>query len=172
MDVPRKRRLRPILWISGSVLACVIFLFVDSMGFLYPLILLTGDAMDWKIHYVAGLGSINCGRVKIRGDASAATQCALQADAKSKSFRVVYNIQGIDVLVADGIVRTRSGQLFALSYAGCNSGCGFSYLQQRVDVAPCPKPYHLYVNPRGRLNCFQPNLSPPRDITSPNVEPH
>jgi hypothetical protein len=161
-----------ILGIIVSLVVCLALLLADSMGLAAPLALATGDAMDWKSHYLAGVRSVNCGRVKVRGDPSAATQCALQADTKAQLFRVIYNIQGFDSFVAGGIVRTPSGRLLALSYDGCASGCGFSFLQQRVQVAPCPQPYHLYVNPKGRINCFQPQLSYPKDIMSPNFEPY
>ena len=136
MAAPAKRRWRMILWIFASVLVCFAFLFVDSMGMTYPLVLVIGDAMDWESHYLAGVRNVNCGRVKIRGDASSATQCALQADAKAKPFRVIYNIQGFDAIVAGGVVRTPGGKLFALTYDSCPSGCGFSLLQQRVHVVP------------------------------------
>ena len=155
-----------------SVVVCLAFLFIDSMGIMYPVTWAIGDAMDWESHYLAGLRSVNCGRVKVRADAFLATQCALQADAKAKPFRVIYNIQGIDSIVAGGIVRTPSAKLLALSYDGCPSGCGFSLLQQRVHVASCPQPYHLYVNPKGRINCFQAQLSPPQDLMSPNLGPY
>jgi|SRR5579872_128559 len=172
MATPAKRRWRLILWISASVLMCFAFLLVDSMGMTYPLVPVIGDAMDWESHYLSGLSSIDCGRVKIRGNASSATQCALQADAKAKPFRVVYNIQGFDAIVASGIVRTPGGKLLALTYDSCPMGCGFSLLQQRVYVTPCPQPYHLYVNPKGRINCFQPQLSYPKSLMSPNAEPY
>ena len=170
MPVLAKRRKRLILWSTAVFVACFVFVLVDSMGLTFLLVRVAGDAMDWKSHYLAGFGSVDCGRVKVRGDASGATQCALQADGKAKPFHVVYDIQGIDSIVAGGIVRTHSGQLLALSNDSCPSGCGSSLLQQRVSVTPCPQPYHLYVNPRGRLNCFQAQLSPPKSIMSPNSE--
>jgi hypothetical protein len=172
MAARARRKCRLVFWILASVLVCLTLLLFDSMGMTYPLTLLTGDAMDWKSHYLAGPLSVNCGRVRVGVDASSATQCALQADAKAKPFRVIYNIQGIDAMVAGGIVRTRDGKLLALTYDSCPSGCGFSLLQQRASVTPCPQPYHLYVNPKGRLNCFQPQLSPPQNIMSPNLEPY
>jgi hypothetical protein len=169
---PSKRWRRIILWIFVSVLVCFALIFVDSMGMTYPLTLVTGDAMDWRSHYLAGLRGVDCGRVKFRGDASLATRCALQANTEAKPFRVMYDIQGFDSGVAGGIVRTPSGRMLALSYDSCPSGCGFSLLQQRVHVAPCPQPYHLYVNPKGRINCFQAQPSSSRDIMSPNLEPY
>lgn len=128
--------------------------------------------MDWKSHYLAGFRSINCGRIKIGQNPANATTCALKANEAGQPFRVIYNIQGIDSSVAGGIVRTSDGKLFALSYDSCPMGCGFSFLQQRVKIAACPQPYHLYTNPKGRLNCFQPQLSYPQNIMSPNMEPY
>jgi len=172
MDVPVKRRRRWILWAFVLIVACFVLLLADLMNLPYHLVPVIGDAMDWRSHYLAGLSSVNCGRVTVRGDAAAATQCALQAQARAQPFRVIYNIQGIDSIVAGGIVRTPRGALLAMSYDSCPYGCGFSLLQQRVQVAPCPQPYHLYVNPKGRINCFQPQLSYPRNIMSPNAEPY
>lgn len=110
------------------------------MGLSYVVVPVVGDAMDWKSHYLAGLRSANCGRVKIRGDASKATQCALEENAKGRPFRVIYQIQGFDSIVAGGIVRTPAGKLLALSYDSCPSGCGFSLLQQRVSVGSFQNP--------------------------------
>jgi hypothetical protein len=172
MDVTVKRRRRWILWAFVLIVACFVLLLAALMNLPYRLVPLIGDAMDWKSHYLAGLSSVNCGRVTVRGDASAATQCALQAQARAQPFRVIYNIQGWDSIVAGGIVRTPGGALLALSYDSCPYGCGFSLLQQRVQVAPCPQPYQLYVNPKGRINCFQPQLSYPKNIMSPNADPY
>jgi hypothetical protein len=172
MQPSTKRRWRRVLWISAALFICFAFLFADSMGLTYVVVPVVGDAMDWKSHYLAGLRSTNCGRVKIRGDASKATQCALEKNAKGHAFRVIYEIQGIDSMVAGGIVRTSGGKILTLSYDSCPSGCGFSLLQQRVSVGSCPQPYHLYVNPKSRLNCYQPQLSFPTNLMSPNMEPY
>jgi hypothetical protein len=78
----------------------------------------------------------------------------------------------IDAAVAVGIVRKSDGKLLALAFFGCRTVCGFSMLRQRVSVASCPEPHRLYVHPKGRLNCFQPQLSYPQDIMSSNSEPY
>jgi len=161
-----------ILRVFVPMVVCSALLLAYWNRLTYALVYLTGDEMDWKSHYLAGLSSINCGRTKIGQSASPITQCALGADAKGQPFRAIYNIQGIDSLVAGGIVRTRSGTLLALAYDSCPAGCGFSMLRQRVLVTPCPQPYHLYVNPKGRINCFRPGLSYPQNIMSPNFEPY
>ena len=36
-----------------------------------------------------------------------------------------------------------------------------------ISGSPCPKPYHLWVNSKGRVNCFQQQLSYPRGLSSP-----
>jgi len=172
LEAPARRTWRRILWISAALSIFLGFVFVDSMGVSYIVVPVIGDAMDWKSHYLAGFHSVDCGRVKIRGDASQATHCALDANAKGQPFRVIYQIQGIDSIVAGGIVRTHEGKLFALSYDSCPSGCGFSLLRQRVTVSSCPEPYHLYVNPKARINCYQPQLSYPLNTASPNMEPY
>jgi hypothetical protein len=172
VEIGGKPRRRWIFRTIAVALLLLLIFFLDSMGFSILLVRVTGDAMDWRSHYSAGLFSTNCGRVPVRQDASKATECALKAYSEGRAFRVAYNIQGIDSTVAGGIVRTRDGQLLSLSFDGCPSGCGFSMLQQRVSISSCPKPYHLYVNPKGRLNCFQQQLSYPSNIMSPNFEPY
>ena len=107
-----------------------------------------------------------------KGDTSIATKCALEANAKGHAFRVAYQIQGIDSIVVGGIVRTPRGKLLALTYDSCPLGCGFSLLRQPVDVSACPEAYHLYVNEKGRINCFQAQLCYPKSIMSPNLEPY
>ena len=153
------------VWIVVPILV-VAFLLADLMQLTLLLARATGDRMDWESLFLAGFRSVNCGRVGIHGGASVATQCALQADAEGKSFRVVYEIQGYDSIVAGAVVRTHSGRLLFLSYDG------MSFLRQRIGVTPCPQPYRLYVNPLGRLNCFQENLFHPQNIASPNMEPY
>jgi len=144
--------------------------FVDSLSWrLRPKI---GDLMDWEGRYLTGSHGVNCGRIKVGIDATSATQCALKADTDGQPFRVAYEIQGFDSIIAGGIVKRPDGQLFALSYDSCPRGCGYSLFKQSVKVAPCPQPHHLYVNPKNRINCFQPELSYPKSIVSPNFEPY
>lgn len=171
MRITLKRRWRWVLAV-GAFLVVVYFGlgFADSLSWrLRPKI---GDLMDWKGRYLTGSRGVNCGRVKVGNDATSATQCALKADADGKPFRVAYEIQGYDAIVAGGIVRRPDGRVFALSYDSCPSGCGYDLFEQSVKVTPCPQPYHLYVNPKGRINCFQPKLSYPESIMSPNSEPY
>jgi len=161
-----------ILWIAAWFFAVWIVLAFLLTPVGYLTVPIFGDAMDWKSHYLAGLRSVNCGRVKNRGDASNATKCALDANARGEAFRVAYQVQGIDSIVIGGIVRTSNGKLLSLTYDSCPAGCGFSLLRQAVFVSACPEPYNLYVNEKGRINCFQPHLSYPSNIMSPNLEPY
>jgi hypothetical protein len=136
-----------------------------------PVIRAFGDSMDWRSRWLMGSRGIDCGRVKIKGDPTSATNCALKAESEGRPFRVRYDIMGIDSAVAGGIVRTPSGELYALDFDGNPSGGGgTSLLGQRSSKYPCPKPYHLWVNPRGRVNCFQQQLAYPKDLMSPNLE--
>lgn len=172
MLIKNKRWRRVILVVVGVFLLLFCISVLDSPEFSFKLVRLTGDAMDWRSHFSAGLFSTNCGRVRVGEDPAKATQCALKANSEGKPFRVVYDIQGFDSAVAGGIVRKSNGKLLALGFVGCPGGCGFSMLQQHVSVSSCPEPNHLYLNPKGRLNCFQPQLSYPQIIMSPNSEPY
>jgi hypothetical protein len=166
------RKWRKLVWIAAALLACFFVLLADSLGVGALIIPIFGYSAQWKSHHLAGLRSIDCGWVRLREDPSKATSCALDADAKGKAFRVIYQVQGFDAIVAAGIVRTPDGRLLAVSYDSCPSGCGFSFFQQTTQVSSCPVPHHLYVNPKGRLNCFQQQLSYPSNIMSPNMEPY
>src|SRR5260370_42593924 len=123
MQTNNKPWRRRIFRIVGVLLLLLCILFLDSMGFSILLVRVTGDAMDWRSHYSAGLFSTNCGRVRIRKDPTKATECALKANSEGRPFRVVYDIQGIDSTVAGGIVRKSDGKLLALQFDGCPSGC-------------------------------------------------
>jgi hypothetical protein len=132
-----------------------------------------GDAMEWRSRWLAGWHGIDCGIVRIGGDPRAATACALRAEAEGKPFRVRYDIMGYDSAVAGGVVRTPDGRLYGLSFVGNPTGAGgTSLFWQSVTQLACPRPIHLWVNPKGRVNCFQQQLSEPDGITAPNMEPY
>jgi hypothetical protein len=174
MPINNKPWRRRIFRIVGVFLLLLCLVFLDLMGILGALLVpVLDDAMDWRTRHLAGWQAVDCGRVKIGQDAAAASQCALKAQSDGRPFRVVYNILGYDSGVAGAIVRTPRGQLLALSYDSCPSGCGgTSLLLQRVSVNRCPEPYHLNLNPKARLNCYQAGLSGPSNIMSPNIEPY
>jgi len=132
-----------------------------------------GDRIEQESGLLMGKQGIDCGRVKVSGNPKSATECALKAQAEGKPFRVRYDIMGIDSAVAGGIVRTPAGQLYALSFDGDPAGQGgTSASRQVLGKAQCPQPIHLWVNPKGRINCFQQQLSGPRSVMSPNSEPY
>ena len=167
------RRKKKIFIFLGLVV--VLFLSLSLVDNLVsaPVLWVFGDSMDWRSRQMMGWHGIDCGTVKIGADPRAATDCVLKAQSQDKPFRVRYNILGFDSAVAGGIVRTPSGELFAFSFDGDPSGQGgTSLVRQRSAQSPCPQPYHLWVNPKGRVNCFQQQLSPPKDIMSPNFEPY
>jgi hypothetical protein len=170
MALNRKRK----IWIVVSIIVILFF----SLGFIDhavsgPATKLFGDSMDWRSRWLMGRHGIDCGRVKVGGVPKTATDCALKAQSEGKPFRVTYNIMGYDSAVAGGVVRTPSGELYALSFVGDPSGSGgISLLGQHSSKSPCPQPYHLWVNPKGRINCFHQELSYPRDLMSPNLEPY
>ena len=128
------------------------------------------DKLEIESKRLAGPGAIDCGRVKIKGDPKDATECAIGAQKAAKPFRIRYDLQGIDALVAVAIVRTPSGTVGALTYDSDPSGGG--HVGEVVYPKRCPEPVHLWINPSGRINCFQQETSPPKDVMSPNAEPY
>jgi hypothetical protein len=153
----------------------LLFLFLGAANNLLSawLVPIIGDSMDWCGRWLMGRHGTDCGRVNVNGDPAVATKCALESDSQGKPFRVRYDIMGYDSAVAGGIVRTPNRNFYGLSFDGDPSGQGgTSLFRQRVTTTPCPRPVHLWVNPKGRINCFQQQLSPPAGITAPNFEPY
>ena len=127
------------------VIAVVLFFGFGAVSNLVSasLVPIVGDSMDWESTRLMGRHGIDCGRVRVGGDSKAATDCTLKA-------------LGYDSAVAGGIVRTPSGELYGLSFDGDPSGQGgISLFRQHVEKIRCPQPTHLWVNPKGRINCFQ-----------------
>ncbi len=166
------RRKRVVIYLCIAVVA-LLFLPILINSVSEPVTRTFGDTMDWRSHWLMGRNGVDCGRVRVHGDPKMATDCALKADNEAKPFRVRYDILGYDSAVSGGIVRTPSGELYALSFDGDpNAAGGISLLSQRTSKSPCPKPYRLWVNPKGRINCFQQQLSYPENLSSPNLEPY
>ena len=132
--------------------------------------ILSEDKLDIESKTLAGPGAIDCGSVKIKGDPKEATECAIGAQKAAKPFRIRYDLQGFDSVVAVAIVRTPSGTVGSLMYDSDPSGG--SHVGAAVYPKRCPEPVHLWINPSGRINCFQQETSPPKDVMSPNAEPY
>ena len=131
------------------------------------------DAWEKRSRQLGGPRETDCGRVRVRGDPTAASACGLNAFGQGKPFRVRYDLQGIDSNVSAGLVYTPEGRLYGLVFDGDPMGHGgTSWSRQRVEEIRCPFPFHLYTNPNGRLNCFDKEAVPPHDIMSPNFEPY
>ncbi len=120
------------------------------------------DFLERHSQRMAGPSGIDCGRVSIGGDPTRATNCALRAQAKTRPFRVRYDLHGVDSSVAVAMVRTPAGSLSALMYDSDPAGGG-GKLHGFIFPTPCPEPLHLWVNPQGRIDCFQKKGSPPGD---------
>jgi hypothetical protein len=157
------------------VAVVVLFLLLGNVSsrisaFLVPIV---GDSMDRESKRLMGPQGVECGTVNVGGDPRAATDCSLKAASMGQPFRVRYNIMGYDSAVAGGIVRTPGGEFYALSFDGDPSGQGgTSLFRERLTKTPCPQPTHLWINPKGRINCFQQQLSPPAGVMAPNSEPY
>ncbi len=130
-----------------------------------------GDAWERQSRTLSGSHATDCGRVGIRANPAIATECAVKSFRAGKPFRVRYDLQGIDSAASAGLVFTPDHNLYALEFDGDPMGQGgTSWSRQRVNQEACPHPYQLYVNPNGRLNCFQKEAVPPHDVMSPNAE--
>jgi hypothetical protein len=128
------------------------------------------DVLERQSQKLAGPHAVNCGEVRVGGNPKAATECVLAAQQAGRPFRVRYDLQGIDAKVAVAIVRGPAGRVRALSWIGGPNACCISH--ETVDRADCPLPIYLWVNPSGRINCFQKESSPPQNLSSPQAEPY
>jgi len=129
------------------------------------------DLLEQQSKQLAGPYSVDCGEVLVGGDPKTATDCALAANKAGNAFRVRYDMRGIDSFVAVAIVRTPSGAVGELQYDSDPMGGG-GRAHEMVYPKRCPEPVHLWVNPSGRIDCFQKKSSSPRDPMSPNAEPY
>jgi hypothetical protein len=130
-----------------------------------------GDTWERQSVQLAGPLAIDCGRVRVHGDPTAASACGLDAFHHNNPFRVRYDLQGTDSAVSAGLVYTPEKKLYTLVFDGDPMGRGgTSWSRQRVEKVVCPSPFHLYTNPNGRLNCFDKEAVSPHDIMSPNLE--
>src|SRR5689334_14670494 len=108
------RRRKVALGFSGVVFLWVLMTGRAEEGIFF----IVGDAMDWRSHSLAGWNATNCGTVSTHGDPTAATSCALKAQAQGRSFRVRYNLIGMDSDVAAGLVRTPDGHIYGIGFTG------------------------------------------------------
>ena len=131
----------------------------------------SADLLELQSKNLAGPEAVDCGRVPVGGDPRVATECALATQRAGKPFRVRYDIRGIDSFIAVAIVRTPIGTVGTLQYDSDPRGGG-GRAHEVVSPKRCPEPVHLWVNPNGRINCFQKESSPPKDVMSPNAEPY
>ncbi|MGH9812717.1 MAG: hypothetical protein ACRD4T_06220 [Candidatus Acidiferrales bacterium] len=124
-----------------------------------------GDALDQEMKKLVPWAT-DCGRVPIRGNPEAATRCALDAFAAKRSFRVRYDLQGIDSFPAIGLAGNSDGSVTLLAF---DSG---GHWRQPVYQWQCPAPIVLFRSSKGRLNCFPPDpeAKPDADIMSPYAE--
>jgi hypothetical protein len=124
---------------------------------LLPITWVTGDRIDWASRRLAGWNARNCGRVKADGDAREASNCVLSAVRDRRSFRVRYDLVGVDAGPTVGLVGDRNGHVFQLSFL--SHPVGGSIFGSRVDVKHCQEPIvfekltDLSRLDRGRIRC-------------------
>jgi hypothetical protein len=175
LDTTREYRSVILTFVSGALFLVCWFWFlqsdVDAGQLLNDAgVALLSDSLDQQMRTLAPYGK-DCGRVRIGEDARAATDCAMSSFNRKRSFRVRYDMEGIDSDVAVGLVGDSAGAVTALIFDGDPSGGGGTSLRrQRVGVSPCPTPVRLSTSAKGRLNCFQPDPKAERNVMSPTFE--
>jgi hypothetical protein len=120
------------------------------------------DPMQLELFALAGPIAVDCGRVRIRHNPSAATECVLNAFENKKAFLVRYDLRGIDSQVAVGLAGDLAGRAFGVAYD--SQGWSDKGLHrpsvgngdQHLITTPCPKPVKLRKTVNGQLTCFPP----------------
>ena len=167
---PRLRTVRRLLVVviavSASIAAFYLFGGRYSETAQGAFIQTLGDVMEWKSRSIAGRNALNCGVVPIRGNADAATDCALRAYASHKPFRVRYGLQTYDTVMAAGVVASPDGRVYELIFSGGPPTGGTDVFRQRVAVNTCPVPASLRRTPKGRISCFDPGPHTPANWSS------
>ncbi len=105
---------------------------------LLPITWVTGDRMDLASRRLARWNARNCGRVQAGGDAREASSCVLSAFRDGRSFRVRYDLVGVDAGPTVSLVGDRNGHVYQLSFL--SHPVGGSIFGGRVDVKHCREP--------------------------------
>jgi len=108
------------------------------------------DAFDCVARDLAGIDSVDCGRVRLSRDPKYASDCARRAFAHRQPFRVRYDVQGIDTDAARTIVMTLGGRLIEVDWV---SDTWLKLAPGYIDLRPCNHPARLKTNSQGELEC-------------------
>ena len=144
-----------LLVISALILASVAF-----SPPVIPITWVTGDRMDWTTRRLAGSGARNCGHVSAGGDAREASTCVLSAFHDRRSFRVRYDLVGVDAGPTMSLVRTPDGHVYELSFL--SHPFGGPFFGGDVNVRRCQEPVSfekltdLAAKDRGMITCHRP----------------
>jgi hypothetical protein len=119
------------------------------------------EVMDQRLQILAGANAKDCGRVKERANPRSATACALRAFRHSESFRVRYDLWGIDSSVAAGFVADSHGKLYGVLFdsmpmPSSNLPADATMADgSHTMILPCPKPARITVTRSGKATCFR-----------------
>ncbi len=134
------------------------------LGVIQPPMQPRAKILDNALRQLAGSDARNCGRVRLSGSPTLASQCVLQQFQKRRAFLVRYDLPGIDSEVAAGLAgngRNVSAFLFdsfGTSPDGAPKEAVFSH-NNRLVLIPCPEPAQLRPTESGRVTCFRPDQS-------------
>jgi hypothetical protein len=163
---PVRKFLVVVIAVSASIAAFYLFGGRYSESAQGAFVHTFGDVMEWRSRSIAGWGAVNCGIVPIRGNADAATDCALRAFASHRPFRVRYGLQTYDTVMATGVVASPDGRVYELIFSGGPPTGITDVFRQRVAVNTCPVPASLRSTPKGRISCFDPASPTPANWSS------
>lgn len=105
-----------------------------------------GDRLDREARSLAGWRALDCGHIRLRGDANPGIDCALSAFRIHRPFRVRFDLQGL-TSPSEGVVFTPTGDLVELYYDRLSSDSlvtGY-YIHEHLYSRRCDAPVRLVV---------------------------
>jgi hypothetical protein len=124
---------------------------------LSPVTWVTGDRMDWASRKLAGWDARNCGHVPADGDAREASTCVLSAFREKRSFRVRYDLVGVDAGPTVSLVWAPDGHIYRLFFL--SHPVGGPIFGTSVHVKRCQEPVvfekltDVSIVDRGMITC-------------------
>jgi hypothetical protein len=155
------------VWVQRYPKSCVeITVTSTTLGTLTLKISPSDEAIDAtlpesRFQKIAGPRAINCGRTGINKDRKQATACAMRAYKHHQSFYVIYDEQGIDSEVADGMSWNGKDVPYSVSFDGMGlNGDSLWPGSSMPDgshtiVDRCSKPLRVFVNEEDEMDCFR-----------------
>lgn len=148
-------------FLVGAIWLLILYLLLPFLSpFASGLIVrVTGDRLDWASRRLGGWKARNCGWVPADGTAREASNCVFSALRDKRSFRVRYDLMGVDAGPAVALVGTPDGHVYQLGFL--STPHGGSVFGGGVTTTRCQEPIALHTftdmggKDRGMVACTE-----------------